>query len=134
MAWADDPGWAADQPTSEIWIDESAWHAPPALGLLDTFDILFRRAGHFQGTLAHELTHAAVWFHPDLLERWVDAQDATGQDLEMGDWRLGFWYNWNVYEEYEDDAAIYDNLVEGELFAMTIAAIMYDPWLNQGSR
>jgi len=128
------PGQSDGQPTSEIRIDDSAWHNPPAMGLLDTFDVLFRRAAHFQGVLAHELAHAATGFHPELLERWSNAQNATGEDLEQGDWRLGFWYNWHVYDEYEDHPELYDELIEGELFAMTIAALMYDPWLNQGSR
>jgi len=122
------------QPTSEIRVDDSAWHTPPGMGLLDTLDPLFRRSAHFQGVLAHELAHAAVWFHPELLEWWIEAQDASGHDLERGGWRLGLWYNWRVYEECEDDPALYEELVEGELFAMTIAALMYDPWLNQGRR
>jgi hypothetical protein len=121
------------QPTSEIWIDDDAWRAPPAAGLVDFFDVLFRRPEHFQGVIAHELAHAAMWFHPDLLDRWIDAQNAAGIDLEPGDWRVGFLYDWSFYEEYEDDPALYEELTEAELFAMTIAALMYDPLWNQGT-
>ena len=126
------PGWSDGQPTSEIWIDSDAWRAPPAAGLLDFFDPLFRRPEYFQGIIAHELTHAAVRFHPGLLDLWIEAQEAAGVDLEPGDWRVGLLYVWSYYDEFQDDPALYEELTEGELFAMTIAALMYDPWLSQG--
>jgi hypothetical protein len=116
---------------SQIWISDFAWRTPPAAGLLDFFDSLFRKPEYFQGTIAHELTHAAVWFHPDLLDWWKLEKEAQGLDLEPRDWRLGLLYNWSVYDEFKEDPEVYERLIEGEFFAMTIAALMYDPWLKK---
>jgi len=119
---------------SEVWLSDHAWRTPPAAGLFDIFDTLFRKEAYFQGTFAHELTHAAVRFHPELLDAWEEAKAASGVELEAGDWRVGWMYDWSVYDEFQDDPELYADFVEGELFALTVAALMYDPWWNQGSR
>lgn len=36
-----------------------------------------------------------------------------------------------VYDESLDKPVWYDRLIEGELYAMTVASLMYAPWLNQ---
>jgi hypothetical protein len=115
---------------SEIWISDSAWRTPPALGILDIFDTLFRKPDYFQGTIAHELTHAAVWFHPELLDWWINEKGGHGLGIERGNLLIGWMYNWSAYDEYRDDPETYERLIEGELFAMTVASLMYDPWLN----
>jgi hypothetical protein len=79
-------------------------------------------------TNAHELTHAAVWFHPELLEWWADALEDAGESLEPGDWRVGYRYDWSVYEGLQDNPELYEQTVQGELLAMTVSALMYDPW------
>lgn len=109
-------------------------HEADWAGLLDIFDSLFRKPEYFQGTIAHELTHAATRFHPELLDWWEEAKSNADLDLKPGDWRLGWMYDWSYYDDYKDDPILYDELVEGELFAMAIAALMYDPWWNQGTR
>jgi hypothetical protein len=123
---------------ASIWIADSAWRSPPAHSAVDIFDYLFRKDTHFQSTIAHELTHAATWFHPTLHFWWHDAkgafEEAYGVPLDKGDWRLGFFYDWSVYDEYRDDEVLYQQLIDGELFAMTVASIMYDPWWNQGTK
>ena len=125
--------WAiGDVRSSDVRISDAAWRSSPALGFFDLFDPLFETEDHLQGTIAHELTHAAVWFHPELLEWWLDAQEAAGESLEPGDWRVGYRYEWSVYEQLEDDPELYQQTAQGELFAMTIAALMYDPWWVRG--
>src|SRR3990172_53417 len=114
--------------SSDVRISDGAWRSSPAMGFLDLFDSLFDTDSHFQGTIAHELTHAAVWFHPELLEWWIDAQEAAGESIEPGDWRIGYRYDWSVYEQLEDNPELYELTVQGELFAMTVSALMYDPW------
>ena len=47
----------------EIHIADLAWRASPANGLLNFFDPLFAKDDYFQGTLAPELTHAAIAIH-----------------------------------------------------------------------
>ena len=79
--------------TSKIWISNFAWRTPPAGGLLDFFDSLFSKPEYFQGTIAHELTHAAVWFHPELLDWWKAEKEALGLNLKPRDWRLGLLYD-----------------------------------------
>ena len=51
--------------TSQIWISDAEWRSPPAASLFDIFDRLVKKPAFFQGTIAHELTHSAVWFHPE---------------------------------------------------------------------
>jgi hypothetical protein len=120
--------------TSKIWISNLAWRTPPAAGFLDIFDSLFKKPAFFQGTIAHELTHSAVWFHPDLLQWWMTEKENYGLQLKKGDWRLGWLYDWSVYDEYRDNPVLYEKLIEGEFFAMAIAALMYDPIWQKGSR
>lgn len=117
--------------TADIWISDTAWRTPPAAGLFDIFDPLFRKSKYFQSTLAHELTHAANWFHPELLNWWINEKESAGFKLEPGDWRLGWMYDWSVYDEFRDDPEVYERIIEEELFAMSVASLMYDPWWNQ---
>jgi len=117
--------------TSKIWISNKAWRTPPSVNLLDLFDWLFRKPEYFQGILAHELTHAAIWFHPELLDWWKVEKEAQGLNLGPRDWRLGLFYDWSFYDEFKEDPERYEKMIEGELFAMSIAALMYDPWLNK---
>jgi len=79
-----------DVRSSDVRISDAAWRSSPAMGLFDLLDSLFETEEHFQGTIAHVLTHAAVWFHPELLEWWIQAQEAGGESLEPGDWRVGY--------------------------------------------
>jgi len=37
-----------------------------------------------------------------------------------------------VYSEYRDDPEPYAELIQGDMFAMAVAALMYDPWLGRG--
>ena len=112
---------------SEIRISDRAWTTPPAAGLADILDFPFRKSSQFQGTIAHELTHAAVWFHPELLDWWREAQEEAGIRLGEGNWMVGFLYRWSYYDEFEANPELYDDLVQGELFALTVGAVMYDP-------
>ena len=52
-------------------------------------------------------------------------------NLEPRDWRLGLLYDWSVYDGFKEDPEVYERLIEGEFFAMAIAASMYDPWLKK---
>ena len=116
-------------PYYEIRISDRAWKAPPALGLLDAFDILRKDPEHFQGTVAHELTHLAVSNHPELLDWWIEQSKAQGLSLSRRDLRLGFAYDWARYKEYEDDTEFYARRVHEEQFAMAVSALMYeDSW------
>jgi hypothetical protein len=139
-SWAGlmDPGIQEGILSAEIWIADSAWRMPPAQSAVDLFDYLFRKNTHFQSSIAHELTHAATWFHPELRAWWRNAkqafEEAYGKPLQKGDWRLGFFYGWSIYDEFRDDEELYQRLIEDELFAMTVASIMYDPWWNQGTK
>jgi hypothetical protein len=96
---------------------------------LDAFDILRKDPEHFQGTVAHELTHLAVSHHPELLDWWIEQSQAQGLSLGRRDWRLGFAYDWARYQEYEDDPEFYARRVHEEQFAMAVGALMYeDSW------
>jgi len=112
---------------SEIRISGRAWITPPAAGLVDIFDFPLRKSNQFQGTIAHELTHAAVWFHPELLDWWRAAQQEAGISLGERNWMIGFLYRWSYYDEFEANPELYDDLVQGELFALAVAALMYGP-------
>jgi hypothetical protein len=116
-------------PYHEIQITDRAWRTPPALGVLDAFDILRKEPEHFQGTIAHELTHLAVSFHPELLDWWIEEAEAQSLDLRQRDWRLGFAYDWERYEDYENDTEFYVRRVHEEQFAMVVSGLMYeDSW------
>jgi hypothetical protein len=117
---------------SEIRISDRAWTTPPAAGLPDILDFPFRKTNQFQGTIAHELTHAAVWFHPELLDWWREAQQEAGISLGEGNWMIGFLYRWSYYDEFEANPELYDDLVQGELFALAVGAVMYDPIWGTG--
>jgi len=117
---------------SEIRISDRAWTTPPAASLLDILDLPIRKNNQFQGTLAHELTHAAVWFQPELLDWWREAQVEAGISLGEGNWMVGLLYRWSYYDQYEGDPELYDDLVQGELFALTVGAVMYDPIWRTG--
>ncbi len=121
--WSDNYG----NPYGRIYIADQAWISPPAAALYDIFDVLFKKPERFKGTIAHELTHAAVWFHPELLEWWLAAKEAQGIDWGTRNWRLGLLYAWGYYDELRDDPELYQTSVEGELFAMAVSALMYDP-------
>jgi len=73
-----------------------------------------------------------------LREWWLDAkqafEEAYGKPLQKREWRLGFFYDWSVYDEFRENEELYQRLIENELFAMTVASIMYDPWWNQGTK
>jgi len=56
---------------------------------------------------------------------------AQGLNLEPRDWRSGLLYDWSVYDGFKEDPEVYERLIEGEFFAMAIAASMYDPWLKK---
>lgn len=119
-------------PVSEIRISDHAWRTPPGKGILDIFDALFPKGDYFKGIIAHELTHVAVFFHPELMDWWLAAQQAEGESLGTGDWRLGLYYDWSYYADIRDDPELYERYVQGEMFAMMVAAVMYDPWLGLG--
>jgi 8-oxo-dGTP pyrophosphatase MutT (NUDIX family) len=68
-----------------------------------------------------------VWFHPELLDWWREAQEEAGIRLGEGNWMVGFLYRWSYYDEFEANPELYDDLVQGELFALTVGAVMYDP-------
>lgn len=116
-------------PSGEIHITDRAWKSPPALGVLDAFDILRKKPEHFQGTLAHELTHLAGFFHPELIDWWIEQKEAFGLDLGLRDWRLGFGYDWSWYAEYKDNTQFYERRIQEEQFAMAVSGLMYeDSW------
>ena len=52
--------------------------------------------------------------------------------IQRGDWRLGWLYNWGANNEYRDGPEPYAELIQGDMFAMAVAALMYDPWLGRG--
>jgi RHS repeat-associated protein len=111
---------------SLIGIANEAWTTPPAMGIHDLFDIV-STSDHFQGTIAHELTHAAVWFNPWLLDSWIE-----NSDVGKGDLRLGLLYDWSIYDDFQDDEELYESLIQGELFAMATSALLYDRWWVRG--
>lgn len=117
---------------SQIKIYDRAWITPPAAGAADMFDFPFRKRNNFQGTIAHELTHAAMWFHPELLDWWKDAQEQIGIEIGQGNLMIGFLYHWRHYNQFKDDPEMYDDLVQAELFALAIGAAMYDPIWHTG--
>jgi hypothetical protein len=119
-------------PYFEIRISDLAYKAPPAMGLLDFFDLLISKPEHFQGTIAHELTHLATRFHPELLDWWIEGKEASGVELGRGNWRLGLFYDWGTYDELENDAELYYMRVEEEQFAMATSALMYEPSWARG--
>jgi RHS repeat-associated protein len=115
--------------SSTIRIADDAWYTPPAMGLYDLFDV-FAKRDYFQGTVAHELTHAAVWSHPELLDRWVELTDIGTHNLFVG-----LFYDWSNYDDLrEENEDAWREAVQEELFAMTVSALMYDPWWNQGRK
>ena len=116
----------------EIHIADLAWRASSANGLLDFFDPLFPKDDYFQGTLAHELTHAAIAFHPELLDWWIEQKASAGLDWGLRNWRLGLLYSWGYYDDWRDFPEVYERLVEAELFSMAVASLMYDPWWGKG--
>ena len=105
---------------SEIRISDRAWISPPAAGLADIFDFPFHKSNNYQGTIAHELTHAAVWFHPELLDWWKEVQHEVGVDLGERHWMVGFLYRWSYYDETADSPEKYEDLVQGELLALAV--------------
>jgi len=121
-----DPGWGpSGEKQAKISISDDAWYTPVALGLIDGMNE-FWTTDHFQGTIAHELTHAVTWFHPEKLDRWMEVSD-----LDKGDWRLGYHYAWSTYDKYKNDPVLYKRLIQGEFFAMMVAALSYEPWWGQ---
>ena len=120
--WSDNFG----SPYSRIYITDRAWRTPQAGALYDFFDF-FSKPEYFKGTIAHELTHAAVWFHPELIDWWLAAKEEQGVDWGKSNWRLGLFYAWKYYDKYKDNPELYRMFVEGELFAMAVSALMYDP-------
>ena len=110
---------------AKISISDDAWYAPVAKGIIDSMNE-FWTTDHFQGTIAHELTHAVTWFHPEKLDRWMEVSD-----FDKGDWRLGYSYDWSVYDQYKNDPVRYKRIIQGELFAMMVSALAYEPWWGQ---
>jgi len=116
----------------EIHVSDWAWRAAPAKGLLDFFDPLFRKDDYFQASLAHELTHAALAFHPELLDWWIEQKASAGVEWGMRNWRLGLLYSWGYYDDWRDSPELHERLVEAELFSMAVASLMYDPSWAKG--
>ncbi len=115
---------------SEIRISDSAWTTEPGMGMQDAFDF-GSSDNNFKSTIVHELTHAAVWFHPELM----DAYRETRKSLGAGNNFLirlttGIDYDWSTYDKYKDDQLKYALLVDGEYMAMGVAASMYDDWFG----
>jgi hypothetical protein len=116
---------------SEIRLSDAAWTTSPSLGIQDTFD-WGRDDNFFKGTLAHELTHAAVLAHPEIMDNYRRVLPT-----------LGFWgkiatnvysglnYDWSYYNKYKNDPVKYALLVDGEHIAMVVASSMYDDWFGR---
>jgi hypothetical protein len=116
---------------SDIRLSDKAWTTSPSLGIQDTFD-WGRDDNFFKGTLAHELTHAAVFFHPEIMDHYRDVMPTLG----VWGWLAtnvysGLNYDWSYYDQYKDDPVTYALLVDGEHIAMAVAATMYDDWFGR---
>jgi RHS repeat-associated protein len=112
--------------TSEIRLSNGAWTINPLLGIQDTFDV-FSSEFNFQATIAHELTHAAEWFHPEIVNEFEDIYNNLGgfqkTVFELG---VGFNYDWSFYEQYNLTSDELNTIKMKEYLAMSIAGMMYD--------
>ncbi|MCI0893123.1 MAG: hypothetical protein J4N65_11290 [Chloroflexi bacterium] len=118
-----------DDKTAQIQISDHAWRTSPAVGIQDAFDRFFPKADYFKSVVAHELTHAATWFYPELLDWWI-AERGTDDGGVPGNLFIGRFYTWDQFDGIEDPE-VYRRAVETEFFAIVVATLMYDPWWGQ---
>jgi hypothetical protein len=114
----------------EIRLSDKAWMAPPMMGIQDTFD-LFPNSANFQGTIAHEFTHAAIWFHPEIRDSFKEARNNFNfiENLAMNLF-VGVWYNWGYYDEFKGQPELYEQLVSDEYLALIVSGMAYDAWFG----
>jgi hypothetical protein len=119
---------------SEIRLSNGAWTTPPALGIQDSFEIglPFKKTDYFKGTIAHELTHTAVFNNPKIYDNYESALSSTlsGTDIWISRTFTGKYYDWSIYDKYKNDPLLYERLIEGEWLAMAVSASMYDGWFG----
>jgi len=112
---------------SVIHITDGAWTSEPGKRFPNYFGI--KEDNNFKGVIAHELTHAAVWFHPELMDKYrdtIDTLDPISSFLATN--VIGWTYNFSYYDEYESDPVQHAFFVDGEMLAMSVASSMYDDW------
>lgn len=122
---------SGDERYCTITISDQSYTITPTLSFFDQFDLGSAQDDNYQGVLAHELTHAAVWAHPELLDQWQTALDDRGITLQPGNWFVGYFYNWGYYDHYRSDSEYYQDRISEEMFAMTTAGLMYESWWGQ---
>lgn len=105
-----------------VSISDEAYYSPPTGTSNWEFFRWFGSDKNFQGVIAHEFTHVAVYYDPTLLDKW-EKSTATLK-ISANDSRLGQQYQWN---HCADQAC-----VQEELFAMAVASKEYGGfWWNQ---
>jgi hypothetical protein len=109
---------------SNIVMYDSAWHTAPDHGIwgLIWLPFIFKNKINFEGTLTHELTHAVVEFHPEVLDRWIELTDYSKCNI----W-IGIGYDWTYYSDLKGSEA-YELAIQNELFAITVESLGYDPF------
>ncbi len=111
--------------TGEIRISDLAWTTPTLMGIQDIFN-LFPSSNKFQGTIAHELTHAAQYTHPELRDKYQEEIARLSQfDRFLINLSVGVLYDWSIYKEYEEQPDLYNQLKQDEYMAMIVAGAVY---------
>ncbi|MBN1667552.1 MAG: hypothetical protein JW862_10705, partial [Anaerolineales bacterium] len=120
---------ADGQKRSEIWLSDAAWTVPPLAGIHDRAD-LFPNAANFQATIAHELTHAATWFHPENIPAMEQAlHNLSPVQSFLLEKFVYYWYPFErVYDTSNPDR--YQQRVLEEILALLVGGMLYDPWLG----
>lgn len=126
-----------DERRTAITIGDNAWYTPPGLNISDWPElklweltgVKFAGDDKFQGTVAHELTHAATFFHPELLDRFIEQNNNLLNDNNLFTWpflrynfQLGRYYGWDGIDPNDERA------IQSEVFAMMVSGLMYDSW------
>ena len=112
---------------ADIRISSGAWFAEPLWAFRDVFTHE-ASVNNFKGTIAHELTHAVGYFHPENITRFsANLQALSPFDKLQFYFYVGHLYPFEVYEsEFESDPDTLAYLKTQEYFAMMISGFMYD--------
>ena len=120
-------------PIPIVWISGTAGYSGTTGGTgYDYFrDLGFGRDNNFMGAMAHELTHVAVYYDPQLLINWQEIYDEL--DIKKSDPRLGEGYPLTYGDENENHCnsgvyASFESCHLEETFAMAVASKIYAGW------
>jgi RHS repeat-associated protein len=117
-----------DVMTYDIRIGNRAWKTAPKSGELDyQFYNLFSSKLHFQGTIAHELTHVAIGENPNILDEWM--KEINNRGINLPNFRIGKRYDTSDLKNRFDNPEIAQ---QEEWFCIVNSSMLYEPVWNPG--